>query len=163
MIKKKTLPILILILVSIGAVIFALGFLWLLDVDSPTIAEQTASTLRLGIPSGIALIVLIWFGAGIDSLLARIKKRSTRILVSLGVYIVLPATLCIGLPALLISLFTLAAFPEGGYNASFGMGLMMTLAAIPAVMGFLFIYVGAGANFLSRKLADRLWPEPETE
>jgi hypothetical protein len=157
--KKKTLPILALILTSIGAMIFALGFLWFMDVDSSDVAAQTQSTLTLGIPSGIVLIILIWFGAGIDALLSRIKKKSTRVLASLGVYIILPFTLCIGLPALLIILTMNLAFPDSQTNAGFGTGLFLTLAAIPAIMGFLFIYVGAGVSSFSRWLAGRIWRE----
>jgi hypothetical protein len=40
MIKKKTLPILILILVSIGVVIFALGFLWHIMRDLNCIPQR---------------------------------------------------------------------------------------------------------------------------
>lgn len=159
--KKKILPILALILTSLAAMAFALVFLWYMDVDSPTVEAQTKSTLTLGIPSGIALVVLIWFGAGIDALLSRIKKKSTRILASLGVYIVLPFTLCIGLPALLIYLVMHLSFPDSQTNAGFGTGLFMTLAAIPALMGFLFIYVGAGVNSISRWLTNRIWRDPE--
>jgi hypothetical protein len=161
MFNRKTFPILA--LASIGAMVFALAFLWALDVDSPTVAEQTASTLTLGIPSGIVLVILIWFGAGIDALLSRIRKKSTRILASLGVYIVLPFTLCIALPALLIIVTMNLAFPDSQTNAGFGTGLFLTLAAIPAVMGFLFIYIGAGIGSLSRWLAGRIWREPEPE
>jgi hypothetical protein len=160
--KKKILPILALILTSIGAMVFALAFLWYMDVDSPTVAAQTESTLTLGIPSGIVLVILIWFGAGIDALLSRIRKKSTRILTSLGVYIILPFTLCIELPALIIILTMNLAFPDSQTNAGFGTGLFMTLAAIPAIIGFFFIYIGAGVNFISRWLAGRIWREPET-
>ncbi len=142
--------------------IFALVFLWFMDVDSPTLEAQIVSTLRLGIPSGIALIFLIWFGAGIDALLSRIQKRSTRILASLVVYLVLPGTLCIGLPALIIILFFQSAIPSDEASRGFGTGLFLTLAAIPALMGFFFVYIGAGVNAASRWLSKRIWRDVES-
>jgi|GEM_PF-1398778 Na+-translocating ferredoxin:NAD+ oxidoreductase RnfA subunit len=158
---KKIFPFFILIVASIAAMIFALAFLWSLDVDSPTLEKQVASTLQLGIPSGIALIVLVWFGAGIDGLLSRIQKKSTRLLTALGVYLVLPTTLCIVLPALLIILISSLMFPDNETNRGFGTGLFLTITAIPAIVGFFFIYIGAGVNALSRWLSGRIWRNTE--
>jgi hypothetical protein len=160
---KKIFPFIALILTSIVAVIFALIFLWSLDVDSPTVAEQAKSTLILGIPSGIILILLVWFGAGVDYLLSRIQKKSTRILTALGVYLVLPVTLCIVLPALIIIVTTALMFPSDETSRGFGTGLILTLAAIPAVVGFVFIYIGAGVNALSRWLSGRIWKDENLE
>ena len=161
MINKKTLTLLTLTLLSIMAMVFSLFVLWYLDVDSETISAQIGSTLRLGIPSGMVLIVLIWFGAGMDMLLARIQKKSTRILVSLGVYLILPGTLCVGLPALFILMF--AGVFTNGWNADtgFGASLLLTLAIIPSATGFLIIYAGAGVSSLTRWAARRIWPETE--
>ena len=163
MMSKKTFPYFILAFASVGAMIFALVFLWSMDADSPTVKDQAVSTLQLGIPSGIALIVLIWFGAGIDALLSRIQKRSARILASLGVYLILPGTLCIGLPALIIIVFFQSALPADEASRGFGTGLFLTLAAIPALMGFFFVYIGAGVNAASRHIAKRIWRDVETQ
>lgn len=163
MMNKKAFPYLVLVLSSASAMIFALVFLWFMDVDSPTLQDQAVSTLQLGIPSGIALTVLIWLGAGIDALLSRIQKRSARILASLVVYLFLPGTLCIALPALTIILFFQSALPADEAGRGFGTGLFLTLAAIPALMGFFFVYIGAGINAASRWLSKRIWPEIETQ
>lgn len=163
MINKKTFPYLVLVLSSLVAMIFALVFLWFMDVDSPTLQDQAVSTFSLGIPSGIALSVLIWFGAGIDALLSRIQKRSVRILASLGVYLILPGVLCIGLPALIIIVFFQSALPADEASRGFGTGLFLTLAAIPALMGFFFVYIGAGINAASRQIAKRIWRDVETQ
>ena len=78
----------------------ALGAVWVLSVDAKTMDEKIQASLSLGSPSALVLIVLLWFGAGMDHALARLKQRSTRISVSLLTYIVVPIVLCIGLPAL---------------------------------------------------------------
>lgn len=97
---KRFLPLIVLLLVSVAVFLCALGVIYILSVDAKTPAEKIQSMLTLGIPSGIALLVLLWFGAGMDQVLARLKQRSTRISVSLLTYIVVPIFLCIGLPAL---------------------------------------------------------------
>jgi len=158
---KRYFPFIVLGVISIAAVIFALIFLWSLDVDSPTIAEKAMSTLRLGIPSGLALIVLVWLGAGLDYGLSFIPKKNLRILASLLVYLFLPAICCIILPSLVI--MAVSGVFTSGWNrdSGFGTGLLMTIAFIPAVTGFVFIYIGAGTSSISRWLAGRIWPEPQ--
>lgn len=70
--------------------------------------------LTLGIPSGLALIVLMWFGAGMDFVLSRLKNKSTRVGVSLLTYIVVPLVLCVGLPALIgLGIYTVFNAPQG--------------------------------------------------
>jgi hypothetical protein len=71
---------------------------------------------RLGVPSALALIVLLWLGAGMDPMLARLKKRSTRVGVSLQTYLVLPVVLCIGLPALVAMLIYGGIGMPGGWR-----------------------------------------------
>ena len=159
---KKLFPFIILGLLSIGAAIFSFIFLWSLDVDSKTAAEQFASTINLAIPSSIALIALVWFGAGLDYGLSRIQKKSLRILASVLVYLFLPAMCCLVFPALVILLIS-GPFTED-WNSSSGVlaGILGTIVFIPAVLGFFFIYIGAGTNAFSRWLMGRLWKEPET-
>ncbi len=114
--KTRRLPLISLIAVSVLVCLGALVVVWILSVDAKTIPEKIQSSLTLGIPSAIALIILLWLGAGINHLLARIQKRTTRVLVSLGVYLIAPGTLCIGLPALLIVLFSGSLFPQKGWQ-----------------------------------------------
>jgi hypothetical protein len=92
----------------------ALGVTWILSVDAKTPAEKIQASLTLGIPSALVLIVLLWFGAGMDHILARLKMRSARIGVSLLTYLVVPVMLCIGLPALA------AVIIYASFNASKG-------------------------------------------
>jgi len=157
--NKKRLPIFALILASAGAMLFALIVLWLLDVDSPTVTAKVISTLQLGIPSGLALIALIWFGAGLDYALSRIQKKNYRILASVLVYLFIPGVCCIGIPALLILLFSSGM--ETQNDTGFAIGFFSMLAFIPAVTGFLFIYLGAGTSSISRWLAGRIGQKPE--
>ena len=153
---RKSLPTLSLILLSVLAILFAFVVLWMLDVDSPTVEAQLASTIRLAIPSSIMLIILLWLGAGVDTLLSRIQNRTRRIWISLLVYLILPVTLCLVLPALLIMLFS-GVFVNGwDSNSGFGAGLFMTIALIPAVTGFFFIYLGAGVHSIARWLAGKM-------
>ena len=98
--NKRYLPLISLIVVSFFVFLCALGVVYVLSVDARTPQEKLLSSLTLGVPSAIALIVLLWFGAGMDHLLARLKKRSTRVSASLLTYIFVPLVLCIGLPAL---------------------------------------------------------------
>jgi hypothetical protein len=97
---KRTLPFIVLTVVSLFVFACALALVWVLSVDAKTMDEKIQASLSLGIPSALVLIVLLWFGAGMDHALARLKQRSTRIGVSLLTYIVVPVVLCIGLPAL---------------------------------------------------------------
>lgn len=112
--NKRFLPLIVLAVVSSFVFLCALGLVYILSVDAKTPAEKVQSMLTLGIPSGIALIVLLWFGAGMDHILARLKNRSTRVGVSLVTYIVVPLVLCVGLPALI------GAIIYGVFNAPKG-------------------------------------------
>jgi len=160
--NKKIFPIISLILLSTAAIPFAFIVLWRMDVDSKTFSEQLGSTIRLAIPSVIALVVLIWFGAGLDYAISFIQKKNLRLLASILVYLFIPAICCIGMPALAILAFS-GVFQHGwSGDSGFGAALFMSLAFIPAAVGFLFVYLGAGVNFISRWLAGRFWRETET-
>lgn len=113
---KRRLPLLSLIGISILVCLGAFAAIWVLSVDAKTIAEKVQSSLALGIPAALVLIVLLWLGAGVDHLLARIRKKSARVWASLGVYLFGPAILCIALPALVILLFSTSLFPEQGWQ-----------------------------------------------
>jgi hypothetical protein len=97
---KRYLPLISILVVSFFVFLCALGAVYVLSVDAHTAEEKMQALLTLGIPSALALLVLLWFGAGMDWVLSRLKQRSTRIGVSLLTYIVVPIFLCIGLPAL---------------------------------------------------------------
>lgn len=97
---KRYLPLLSLIVVSVLVSLCALGVVFFLSVDAITLEEKVQSMLTLGVPSALVLVVLLWFGAGMDHALSRMKNRSTRVGVSLLTYILVPVVLCVGLPAL---------------------------------------------------------------
>jgi hypothetical protein len=98
---KRTLPLIILILVSFFVFLCAAGVVYVLSVDAHTVEEKVQSVLTLGLPSGLVLILLLWFGAGLDHLLARIQDRSRRVRLSLLTYLFVPIGLCVGLPAVI--------------------------------------------------------------
>jgi hypothetical protein len=97
---KRSLPILSLLLVSFFVFICAAGLIFVLSVDAHTIAEKLQSTLTLGVPFALVLIALLWFGAGIDLVLSRWRKRGMPVILSLLMYVLAPMVLCVGLPAL---------------------------------------------------------------
>jgi len=97
---KRFIPLIVLLLVSFLVFACALGVVYVLSVDAQTADEKMQSMLTLGLPSAAALLVLLWFGAGMDQVLSRLKQRSTRIGVSLVTYIFVSIVLCVGLPAL---------------------------------------------------------------
>jgi len=112
----KRLPLITLAIVSILVCLGSLAAVFILSADARTLSEKIQSSLTLGLPSAVLLIVLLWVGAGIDHLLARIRNKSVRQWTSLGVYLFAPGILCIGLPALLILLFSTSLFPEKGWQ-----------------------------------------------
>lgn len=96
---KRHLPLISLLLVSFFVFICAVGAVFILSVDAKTVEEKLQSTLTLGIPFALGLILLLWFGAGLDQVLTRLIKRAPGIL-SLLAYLLVPMILCVGLPAL---------------------------------------------------------------
>jgi hypothetical protein len=83
-------------------------------VDAHTQQEKIQSVMTLGLPFALVLIVLLWFGAGIDFLLNRIKDGSRRRGISVAVYLLLPIGLCVGVPALV------AAIIYGSFGSPIG-------------------------------------------
>lgn len=161
---KKKFPLIVLGLLSIGAVFFSIIFVWTVfrGVSQP-FAEHLGSTLELALPSSLALIVLIWFGAGFDYGISLIAKKSHRIWAAILIYLFLPGFCCIIFPALAILAIS-GVFTEGWNNTTgTGVGLLGTFTFIPAILGFFFIYIGAGASSFSRWLAGRIWREPEAK
>jgi hypothetical protein len=116
MTNPRRLPLLTLIAVSMLVCLGSLIVVFFLSVDAKTFGEKAQSALTLGLPSAIVLIFLLWLGAGIDHLLARIAGKSARLWVSLGTYLFAPGLLCIGLPALIIVLFSASLFPQQGWQ-----------------------------------------------
>lgn len=114
--NPRRLPLIILSAVSLLVCLGAFAAIWILSVDAKTIPEKIQSSLTLGLPSALALIVLVWLGAGVDHLLARIQDKSKRLWASLGIYLFGPFTLCIALPALIIVVFSNSLFPEKGWQ-----------------------------------------------
>ncbi len=101
---KRSLPLISLLFVSFFVCLCATGLVFILSVDAHTAQEKTRSVLTLGLPFALALILLLWFGAGIDFLLSRIKDRSRRRGISVAAYLLLPIGLCVGVPALVAAL-----------------------------------------------------------
>lgn len=111
---KRFTPLIVLVTVSLFVFACALGVVYVLSVDAVTAEEKMQSLLTLGIPSGLALIALLWFGAGMDFALSRLKNKSTRVGVSLAAYIFVPLVLCVGLPALIgLGIYTAFNAPQG--------------------------------------------------
>lgn len=173
MVNKKNFPNLILVFVSLTAIIFAIGFFWV-SFGAPYykfVAKYGApppnhtnfnpwGLVAWGITSGLALTILIWLGAGIERLLARVKKTA----VSLGVFLILPGALCICLPASIIFLIDEVSYSNShGSEQHFAAGILTVITLLPAAFGFTSIYIGAGISALSRWLAGRIWHEPKTE
>ncbi len=61
---KRTLPLISLLFVSIFVCLCATGAVYVLSVDAHTAQEKTQSVLTLGLPFALALVLLLWFGAG---------------------------------------------------------------------------------------------------
>lgn len=114
--NPRRLPLLVLSIVSLLVCLGAFVIVWILSVDAKTLPEKIQSSLTLGIPSALVLIVLLWLGAGVDHLLARIRDKSRRLWASLGVYLFGPGILCIVLPAIVILLFSTSLFPDTGWQ-----------------------------------------------
>lgn len=114
--NPRRFPLLILSVVSLLVCLGSFVVVWILSVDAETIPEKIQSSITLGIPSALVLIVLLWLGAGIDHLLARIQNKPGRLWASLGVYLFGPGILCIAIPALIIVLFSTSLFPEKGWQ-----------------------------------------------
>jgi hypothetical protein len=108
---KRFLPLIVLGVISLFVFACALGVVYVLSVDATTSAEKVQSMMTLGIPSGAVLLGLLWSGAGMDQLLARLKAGTGA---SLLVYLFAPIVLCIGLPALVAFLI------YGSFNVPMG-------------------------------------------
>lgn len=162
MFNRKLFRISILALVSLGAVLFSILFFWKIDGESPNLKAHLISSLKYGIPAGLTLDALAWFGAGLDHWLARIQNTTRRSITSLGVYFILPGAMCVCLPAMLIlaaDALSTASSPSTGGEQHFVGGFLTILTLLPALFGWTSIYVGAGASALSRWLAARIWRE----
>lgn len=114
--NTRRLPLISLLIASILVCLGSLAGVFLLSVDAKTLLEKIRTTFTLGLPSAVLLIVFLWLGAGIDHLLARIQNKSVRLWASLGAYLFGPGILCIGLPALVIILFSTSLFPDKGWQ-----------------------------------------------
>ena len=101
---KRFIPLISLLFVSFFVCLCAAGAVYVLSVDAHTAQEKFQSVLTLGLPFGLVLILLLWFGAGIDFLLSRIKDKSRRRGMSVAAYLVLPIGLCVGVPALVAAI-----------------------------------------------------------
>jgi len=170
MLNKKNFPTLMLVLVSLAAILFAFAFFWnsfgapyyrfVARYGMPPPSQSAPSLLKLGtwgLLSGLALDVLIWLGAGLDHWLARIQKP----MIAVVVYLILPGALCICLPAtLILAIDALFPSPDAyGGGTHFFAGLLSVITILPAVFGWISIYLGAGVSALSRWLAARIWRE----
>ncbi|HUG34210.1 MAG TPA: hypothetical protein VMJ90_05535 [Anaerolineales bacterium] len=76
---KRRLPLVSLIVLSVFVCLGAFVVIWTLSVDAKTATEKVQSSLTLGLPSALVLIVLLWLGAGVDHLLVHIQNKSARL------------------------------------------------------------------------------------
>ena len=97
---KRFLPLISLLFLSFFVFVCAAGLVYVLSVGAHTVEEKLQSTLMAGVPFGLALIALLWFGVGMDWVLSRIRKRGAPVLMSLLAYLFVPIVFCVGLPAL---------------------------------------------------------------
>ena len=63
---KRFLPLISLLVVSFFVFICTASLVYLLSVDATTVEEKLQSTLMAGVPFALALIALLWFGAGME-------------------------------------------------------------------------------------------------
>jgi len=168
MLNKKNFPTLMLALLSLAAILFAFAFFWnsfgapyyrfVARYGMPPPNQSAPNLLELGawsLLSGLTLDVLIWLGAGLDRWMARVQKP----MVAVVVYLVLPGTLCILLPAsCILAAYVIFPGPSTG-EQHFLAGFLTVVAFLPVVFGFISIYLGAGVSALSRWLASRIWRE----
>jgi hypothetical protein len=111
---KRRLPVVVLAVLSVVVLLGAVLIVWMLSADAKTNAERFRSSLTLGIPLGLLVIISAWLGGGLDHLLMRIQKPSTRRLASVAVYLLVPPAFYVGLPALLIvALSAIFYVPKG--------------------------------------------------
>jgi len=114
---KRRLPIVVFILLScavfIGIPVYY--FIDLLGSKYPVeMSSKISLALRQGLLVAVVIILLAWIGAGVDFGLSRIKKRTTRIFISLLTYLA-PSVFC-GLVALTILLITGTLAPSSGWE-----------------------------------------------
>lgn len=157
---KRFFPLIILSLISIGVAIATFLILWLLSIDSAEGAENFKDAIGLMIFISIAITLMIWVGAGLEYGLSFIPKNTHRILASVLVFLFLPALCCFVLPALFIIVVP-GVLTDWTTAAGILTGVLALVLLLPAVLGFIFIYLGAGASFFSRWLAKRIWREPQ--
>jgi len=160
---KKYFPMIALSLVSIAAAIISTLILMTSGADDlASITENFGSRITAAIVIGIALVFVIWVGAGIEYGLSFIPKNSHRILVSVLVFLFLPALCCFVIPAVFIVVIP-GILMEWGTASAIFTGVVGLVVLLPATLGFFSIYLGAGTGFFSRWLANRIWPEAGDE
>ena len=159
---KRFFPLIILSLLSIGAAIVSFLVLWISSTNSANGTEKFADAIGAAVFASIAITFMIWMGAGLEFGLSFIAKNSHRILASILVFLFLPALCCFVLPALFIIVVP-GVLTDWTTAAGILTGALALLLFLPAVLGFIFIYLGAGASYLSRWLANRIWHEAKEE
>ena len=113
---KRRMPVVVLAVLSVVVMIGAVLTIWILSANAKTDAERVRFSLTLGIPFGLLMIISAWLGGGLDHLLMRIEKGSTRKLAALAVYLLVPPAFYIGLPALLIVTMSAIFYDPKGWQ-----------------------------------------------
>ncbi len=161
--KIKSLFLLItLSLLSIGAAIASFLILWISNTDSVNATENLSDAIDLAIYISIAITLMIWVGAGLEYGLSFIVNNTHRMLASVLVFLFLPGLCCFVFPALFIIVVP-GVLTDWTTAAGILTGVLGLILFLPAVLGFIFIYLGAGTSFLSRWLANRIWHEAKEE
>ncbi len=114
--KSKLFPIIGLSILSVLITIVAVIAVWNQATDTKTASERIQTSLGLGISAGVGLSIVLWLSAGVENWLARIPKKSTKILVYLSFYLFVPLFMCVILPGGLILLLSGSIFPQRGWQ-----------------------------------------------
>ncbi|CAG0978509.1 hypothetical protein ANAEL_01594 [Anaerolineales bacterium] len=99
--KNKFLSILISVPV-LSLITFAVAVFVVLSAGVNSPGDPIGANLVPALVIGFGLVVLVWLGAGFEFVLARIRNKLIRIVAAFGVFILAPAFLCVGLPALVL-------------------------------------------------------------
>lgn len=159
---KRLFPLITLSLLSIGAAVVTFLILWAQSTDSANGTEAFSDAVGVAVFASIAITLMIWVGAGLEFALSFITKNTHRILASVLVFLFLPGLCCFVLPALFIIVVP-GVLTDWTTAAGILTGVLGLVLFLPAVIGFIFIYLGAGTSFLSRWLANRIWHEVKEE
>lgn len=114
--KSRLIPLLGLFILSVLITIGSVIAVWRQATQAGTTSGLIQTSLGWGVFAGIGLSIVLWISAGGEYLLSRIRKKSTRILVYLTVYLFGPLFFCVILPVGAILLLSGSLFPQRGWQ-----------------------------------------------